>query len=153
MGRHHDKKYGIASGYGSTGSRRSRHGSAYGSTYGRYGMGAGGLGGLTALVPLLGLGVVVAIVFAMMRRKRMARWGLTPALGGGITTGGIAAGGIAATGVAATTGIAATNCAATCSTVGINEKLVAAERLPGVKYREVDVITRKRVRYFNKISH
>ena len=142
MGRHHDKKYGIASGYGSSGygsSRRgSRYGSAYGSSYGRYGMGAGGFGGLTALVPLLGLGVVAAIVFAILKRKRMARWGLTPAVGGGIATGGIAAGGIAATGVAA-------NCPSTCATVGLNEKLVAAERLPGVKYREVDVVTRKRV--------
>ena len=50
-----------------------------------------------------------------------------------------------ATGAIASTGIAATNCASTCATVGLNEKLVAAERLPGVKYREVDVITRKRV--------
>ena len=121
MGRHHDKKYGIASGAS--------------SGYGRYGMKTGGLGGLLALVPVLGLGVVIALFLAMVRRRRALKWGL----------GRVAAGGIATTGVAATTGIAATNCASTCATVGLNEKLVAAERLPGVKYREVDVITRKRV--------
>ena len=100
-----------------------------GSGFGAYGMRRGilgGFGGLAALIPLLGLGVVAAIVFKMWRRRRMLR------LGG--LRGGIAA-----------TGIAATNCASTCATVGLNEKLVAAERLPGVKYREVDVITRKRV--------
>ena len=103
------------------------------SGYGAYGMRRGILGGFggLALIPLLGLGVVAAIVFKMWRRRRMLRLG---GLRGGIATGGIAA-----------TGIAATNCASTCATVGLNEKLVAAERLPGVKYREVDVITRKRV--------
>ena len=99
-----------------------------GSGYGAYGMRRGilgGFGGLAALIPLLGLGVVAAIVFKMWRRRRMLRLG---GLRGGIATG-----------------VAATNCATNCATVGFNEKLVAAERLPGVKYREVDVITRKRV--------
>jgi hypothetical protein len=89
----------------------------------------GGFGGLAALIPLLGLGVVIAIVWSMIRRRRMLRLrGLSAGIGG----------------------VAAANCGVAvqqnCATVGFNEKLIAAERLPGVKYREVDVITRKRVR-------
>jgi hypothetical protein len=131
MGRHHDRKYG-ASPIAATSGR-----------YGRYGMkpGMGGAGGLAALVPLLGLGVVAAIIFSIFRRKRLG--GL--ALGSGLATGGIAA---ANCGVAVQQTCAVQpTCAVqqNCATVGLNEKLVAAERLPGVKYREVDVITRKRV--------
>jgi uncharacterized membrane protein len=114
MGRHHDRKY------GSTGLAAP--------VYGRYGMRnrMGGFAGIAALIPLLGLGVVAAIIFSIFRRRRMLRLG-------GITAG-----------------VAAANCGVAvqqqnCATVGFNEKLIAAERLPGVKYREVDVITRKRV--------
>jgi uncharacterized membrane protein len=124
MGRHHDRKYG-ASPIAATSGR-----------YGRYGMkpGMGGAGGLVALVPLLGLGVVAAIIFSMYRRKRLL------GLGGFGLGSGIAA---------ANCGVAVQQTCAVqqnCATVGLNEKLVAAERLPGVKYKEVDVITRKRVR-------
>jgi hypothetical protein len=121
MGRHHDRKYG----YAAT------------PSYGRYGMKTGGL---AALVPLIGLGAVVAVIFSIFNRKRFGLKGFGwknfgwKKFGWGST--GIA------TGVAATTVIQQQNCA----TVGFNEKLIAAERLPGVKYREVDVITRKRVR-------
>ena len=129
MGRHSAKKYGYPQGY--SGGRRGR-GAA---TTGAYGMSPMmGPGGLTALVPLLGLGVVAAILFAVMKRKRALRMGGAVCLPAPIP---------------APAPVAA-NCAATCSTVGINEKLIAAERLPGVKYREVDVITRKRVSEISK---
>ena len=58
MGRHHARKYGGGLGYGG---------------YGRYGM-RGGLGGLGALVPLLGLGVVAAILFSFFSKRRVG-WG------------------------------------------------------------------------------
>jgi hypothetical protein len=96
----------------------------YGRTYGKSpGMAAlAGPGGLMTLAPLLGLGAVAAIVFIMIRKKRA----------------------LACAPICAAPPVA---CAVqqNCATVGINEKLVAAERLPGVKYREVDVITRKKV--------
>ena len=141
MGRHHDKKYGLASGYSSGYGRRrsSRYGSAYGSSYGgfgRYGMRTGG--GLMALIPLIGLGAVAAVIFSFFKKRTLFGW-----KGFGWKSWGLK--NSLATGAIASTGIAATNCASTCATVGLNEKLVAAERLPGVKYREVDVITRKRV--------
>jgi hypothetical protein len=126
MGRHHDRKYGY---------------SAATPAYGRYGMKTGGL---ASLVPLLGLGAVIAVIFSIFNRKRT--WFRLKGLGfkkglGWKNCFGWGSTGIAVAGTA-TTAIQQQNCA----TVGFNEKLIAAERLPGVKYREVDVITRKRVR-------
>jgi hypothetical protein len=121
MGRHHDRKYG--SSLASTG-----------SGYGRYGMRRGGIG---ALIPLIGLGAVAAIIFAFFKKRTFGLKGFGWKSFGWKNQ-------IAATGLAATTGVAVAN--QNCATVGFNEKLIAAERLPGVKYREVDVITRKRVR-------
>jgi hypothetical protein len=122
MGRHHDRKYGRSV--------------ANTPAYGRYGMNSG------RLVPLIGLGAVVAVLFTLFNRKRtwfrLKGLGLKRGLGWRRWFGC----GVATTGIAATAAVQQQNCA----TVGFNEKLIAAERLPGVKYREVDVITRKRVR-------
>ena len=93
-------------------------------------------GGLASLVPLIGLGAVLAIVLSIFNKKRT--WFRLKGLGWRSKKN---------LAIGATTGVASTACATNCATVGFNEKLVAAERLPGVKYREVDVITRKRVRF------
>jgi hypothetical protein len=130
MGRHHDLKYGR---------------SVAAPAIGRYGMRTGGLG---SLVPLIGLGAVVAVLFALFNRKRtwfrLKGLGMKRGLGWRRCFGW----GAATTGIAATAAVQQQNCA----TVGFNEKLIAAERLPGVKYREVDVITRKRVRNLCNIT-
>jgi hypothetical protein len=63
MGRHHDRKYGYGTGM-----------NLRGPAYGRYGMRRGGLG--AGLLPLIGLGAVLAIIYSFWQKRRFGYGGL-----------------------------------------------------------------------------
>ena len=126
-----------------------------------------------AMLPLMGFTAFIAGLIVLLRRKRVTVAAPPAPVAvavpinsavtlptttsipnyAGITTTGIANAGYATSTLnTCTTGTCATGVAnyapcatGTCSTVGFNERLVAAERLPGVKVKEIDVVTRKKV--------
>jgi hypothetical protein len=157
MGRHRDRKYGTVP----TAAMMANGMSPYRSPP---------IGAISALImlPMMGMSTFVAVLVATFRKKRVPvvapvvappvavaavpiNTRVTLPVSAGITTTGYSTATPVYSGMAASsfaTGACSTGACptGTCAPVGFNERLVAAERMPGVKVKEIDVVTRRKVK-------
>ena len=150
MGRHAMKKYGNPYGQeGYTGSRMDkRRARKYGSIN-PYAIGGLRTGGFAKFVPLIALGALAVGTLTLLKKwklKRMfsagwfssipffSRWSST-----GLSTTGLASTSIASTSVSA-------------PVLSGRGRLIARQRIPGERIKEVDMITRKRVPYHEEVE-